>query len=193
MVNGANPRVLFEITMNSLADDGGTVNDEDFLHRVDTLAALGQEVLVSNFALFYQMKSFLRQCTDQAIGIVVGATLLPKMFDENFYAKLPGGILEGMSRLFDEKTRVFVFPHKDDKVCENAKTFNPGDKLQHLWKHLCHNELISDVLNCDEVDTTIHSADVRRWMAARDPQWKKYVPEKARRLIEERHLFGYRP
>ncbi len=102
--------------MNSLVAEGGSVDDEDFLHRVDTLSALGQEVLVSSFSLFYQMKQFLRFTTDQAIGIVVGATLLPKMLDEKFYAQLPGGIMEGMSRMFDDKTRVFVYPSKDDKT-----------------------------------------------------------------------------
>jgi len=193
LVEGKTPRVLFEITMNSLAVGGGAVNDEDFLHRVDTLSALGQEVLVSNFSLFYQMKSFLRFCTDQAIGIVVGAGLLPKMFDEKFYAPLPGGIMEGMSRLFDDRTRVFVFPMKDDKVCETASTYHPGEKLNFLYKHLTHNEWISDVLNCDDVDTTVQSSTVRDWLSARDPRWKKFVPEKARVLIEERQLFGYRP
>lgn len=191
LVDGIKPRVLFEITMNSLVVGGGVVDDDDFLHRVDTLASLGQEVLISNFALFYQMKSFLRQNTDQAIGIVVGASLLPKMFDESFYHNLPGGILEGMSRLFDERTRVFVYPHKTENSCATAKTFSPGPKLEFLWKHLCHNELINDVLNCDDLNTSIHSADVRNWMQSRDLRWKQHVPEKARKLIEERELFGY--
>lgn len=192
LVGNANPRVLFEITMNSLTGDSG-VDNEDFLHRVDTLAALGQEVLVSNFKLFYQMKSFLRQCTSEALGIVVGASLLPKMFDEKWYAALPGGILEGMSRLFDEKTRVFVFPDKNDMTCTTASTWNPDAKLAHLYKHLMSNGWITDVLNCDDVDAKIHSETVRKLMQAGDPKWKTLVPEKARKLIEERQLFGYRP
>jgi hypothetical protein len=58
---------------------------------------------------------------------------------------------------------------------------------------LTHNDWITDVLNCDDLDTTVHSNTVRDWLSARDPRWKKFVPEKARRLIEERQLFGYRP
>lgn len=194
LVEGKKPRVLYEITMNSLVSaDGGLVDHEDFLHRVDTLSAVGQEVLISNFALFYQMRSFLRLCTDQAIGIVVGASLLPKMFDEKFYAQLPGGILEGMSRLFDQKTRVFVFPTKDDKTCETAKTFSPGPKLDPLYRYLFQNQWITDALDCDDVDTTVHSNQVREWLSQKNPSWKKFVPEKARALIESRQLFGYRP
>ncbi len=193
LLDGAKPRVLFEITMNSLTGDSGGVNNDDFLNRVDTLAALGQEVLVSNFRLFYQMKSFLRQCTSEAIGIVVGASLLPKMFDEQFYEELPGGILEGMSRLFDPKTRVFVFPAKDDKSCTTAAIYNPGEKLNYLYKYLTHNDWIADALECEAVPSEVHSSDVRKWLETRNPEWKKHVPEKARKIIEERQLFGYRP
>lgn len=194
LLKGENdPKVIFEITMNSLAMDAGHVDDEDFLHRVDTLTALGQQVMVSNFRLFYQMKSFLRQYTDRAIGIVVGASLLPKMFDEQFYTTLPGGILEGMSRLFDDKTRVFVYPFKDDKMCSTAQTFNPGPKLAHLYKHLVANDMVTDILQCDDLDTSVHSSDVRQMLGARDPKWRQLVPPQVSKLIEERQLFGYRP
>jgi hypothetical protein len=192
-MNLSDAKVLFEITMNSLAAEGGRFDDEDFLHRVDTLAVLGHAVMVSNFQLFYQMKSFLRECTREPIGIVLGAALLPKMFDPAFYAALPGGILEGMSRLFDEKTRVFVYPNKSDKLCETAATFNPGGKMQHLYKYLTDNGSISDALGCNDVNTTVHSSDIMKMLEKRDPAWKKLVPEGARKLIEERQLFGYRP
>ncbi len=193
LLKDAGPKVLLEITMSSLEGKSGHVDDEDFLHRVDTLSALNYEVLVSNFRLFYQMKSFLRQCTDQAIGIVVGAHLLERMFDEQYYRELPGGILEGMSRLFDERTRMFVYPYKEQNLCLTAGSFNPPEKLHHLYKYLMANEWITDVLNCDDLDTSVHSSYVRELLEKRDPNWRKLVPDKARQLIEERQLFGYRP
>ncbi len=192
-VDAKNARAMFEITINSVTGQAGSASDEDFLHRIDTLSALGHEVLLSNFRLFYQMKGFLRACTAEQIGIVVGASLLPKMFDEQFYKTLPGGVLEAMSRLFDDKTHVFVFPHKDGKSCATASTFNPDMKLQYLVKHLMANGWIKDVLDCDDIDATIHSEAVRKMLENGDKGWVKLVPEKARRLIEERQLFGYRP
>lgn len=187
------PKTLFEITINSLTHEAGHLDDEDFLNRVDTLAVLGQEVLLSNFSLFYEMRSFLRQCTSEVIGLVVGASLLEKMFTNEFYAGLQGGILEGMSRLFDEKTRVFVFPHKEKDICLTAKTFNPPPAVAHLYQHFVQNEWIQEVLDCDHVDTSIHSAVVRKMLETGDPRWKTLVPDKVRQLIEDRQLFGYRP
>lgn len=193
LANGVSPKVLFEITINSLTHQSGHLDDDDFLNRVDTLAALGQEVLLSNFSLFYQMKSYLRQNTAQGIGVVIGASLLEKMFEAEFYKVLPGGILEGMSRLFDEKTKVFVFPHKDGKTCLTAKTFSTRPELQNLYQHFLQNDWITDVLDCDNIDTGFHSADVRKMLESGDPQWKKLVPDQVRQLIEDRQLFGYRP
>lgn len=186
------PQVLFEITMSSLAFEGDRVDDTDFLNRVDTLAALGEEVLVSRFNLFYQIKSFLRQCTDAPIGIVIGASLLPKMFDEKFYSGLPGGIMEGMSRLFDDRTKMFVYPRREGSSQVTVETYQPPAKLQYLYKHLLHNGWLGDAVGISPADVEVHSSDVRDWLMNGDSKWKTYVPEKARALIESRKLFGYR-
>jgi hypothetical protein len=193
LLKDAGSKVLLEMTMASLTGDEGEVNEEDFLHRVDTLSTLGHDVMVSNFRLFYQMKSFIRQYTDQAIGIVVGAHLLPKIFDESFYREMPGGILEGMSRLFDDRTRMFVYPHKQKNLCVTAGTYNPPPNLSSLYKHLTSNAWLVDALDCDDIDTTVQSSDVRKLLEKRDPKWKTLVPDKARKVIEERQLFGFKP
>lgn len=192
-LNPIDPKVLFEITYNSLTADHGLVDDEDFLNRVDTLASLKHEVLISNFQLFYQLKAYIRQYSQEALGIVVGASLLPKMFDPMFYVGLTGGIMEGMSRLFDEKTRVYVIPHKTDKTCETTKTLRLDKTLNHLYQHLLSNHWLVDALECDDIDTTVHSDDVRKMLEQGNPEWKKHVPDSVRKLIEEQQLFGYRP
>jgi hypothetical protein len=188
---GEEPEVLFEITMNNLTADG--FDDEDFLNRVDTLSALGHKVLISKFYLFYQLKSYLRQCTDQMIGMAIGASHLEKMFDPIFYKALPGGILEAFSRLFDEKTRLFVYPYKSEQICLTSKVFHPSPELEHLYQHLYKNELIADLTDCDHVDTSIHSRQVRDMLSQRSPKWKELVPQAAREMIESRHLFGFKP
>lgn len=189
---GRTPEVLFEITMKNLTSEG-QIDVEDFLNRVDTLGTLGHKVLISRFYLYYQMKSFLRQCTDQTIGIAVGASHLEKMFDPKFYKELSGGMLEGLSRLFDDKTRIYVFPYKTKEVCLTTKTFHPSKNDQPLFQYLLQNELLVDLLDCDSIDTGIHSRDVRKLLAERSPKWKEFVPKPVRELIESRQLFGFKP
>lgn len=189
---GKEPEVLFEITMHNLAQEG-KIDNEDFLNRVDTLNALGHKVLISKFYLFYQLKSYLRQCSQELIGIVIGASHLEKMFEPKFYSQLPGGMLEGFSRLFDERTRIFVYPYKADHVCLTTKVFHPEKNFEHLYQYLISNECIVDVMGCDDVDTSIHSRDVRDMLSKRSPKWKDWVPKKARELIESRQLFGFKP
>lgn len=189
---GKTPEVLFEITMNNLAQEG-KIDDEDFLNRVDTLNALGYKVLISKFYLFYQLKSYLRQITKELIGVIIGASHLEKMFEAKYYEGLPGGMLEAFSRLFDDHTRLFVYPYKADDLCLTTRVFHPDKKFEHLYQYLLGNEFIVDVMNCDNIDTSIHSRDVREMLSKRSNKWKDWVPQKARELIESRQLFGFKP
>ena len=192
LYDGKETETLFEITMNNLARTG-EIDNEDFLHRVDTLNTLGYKVLISKFYLFYQMKSFLRLCTNELIGISAGASLLEKMFEPSFYKSLPGGMLEGFSRLFDEKTHLFVHPFQSEKGLMTAQTFKPEPKISHLYQHVLANDFITDVQGCEKVDTSIHSEDVRVMLSQGSKKWKDLVPKAARELIESRQLFGYKP
>src|SRR5262249_19170504 len=147
------PTVLFEMTTHNLATKEG-VDGNDFLDRVDTLISLGHNVLISNFLLFYQLKSFLRMHTSENIFLVVGASHLEKLFDPNFYKSLPGGLMEGCSRLFDDKTQVLVFPFKTSDTCMTTKTFHPQAQYVHLYQHLVSNNLVADISGCDQLDTS---------------------------------------
>ena len=185
----SDPTLLFEITMSNLMVKGA-VDAQDFLDRVDVLSTLGHRVLISNFDLFYQLKFFLRQATQEPIAIVLGASHLAKLFDESYYAKLRGGILEGFSRLFDQKTKLLVYPFKTENECRTAATFHPNPNLEHLYQYFRKNEQIVDMTQCDDVNTSLHSHDVRTLLQAGDSKWEALVPKAAKDLIKKRRLFG---
>ncbi len=180
--------VLFEITMSNLQEEG-SLDPQDFLNRVDSLGQLGHPVLISDFSLFYQLKGYLRQRTDQWIVQVIGAAHLDKLFDSQYYSELAGGILEGFAKLFDSRTKVFVFPFKSDQICTTAQSFFPAAEQLHLFKYLLANQWIEDILGCDDVDTSIHSADVRRMLIQGDPKWESLVPPQVRDYIKKHNLF----
>lgn len=183
------PLVLFELTMHNLSQQQGDVDAKDFLDRVDTLSALGHHVLVSNFYLFYQLKTYLRHCTDQDLVMILGASHLEKLFNPKYYSELPGGILEAFGRLFDPRTQIYVYPYKSEQLCTTASTYNPDSNLSHLYRHLLTNGHIADILGCDDVDTSIHARDVRNMLANKDKTWENLVPKAVRDLIQSRKLF----
>lgn len=184
------PKVFLEMTIHSLRE-AGKVEGKDFLERVDTITALGYNVLLSNFNLFYQLKNYLRTCTHETIAMVIGAPLIEKILEEDHYKDLEGGILEAFSRLFDNKSMLLVFPFKDSKTCNTARSFFPPQPLSYLYKYLLETQHIVDIANCDDLDTSIHSEDVRKMLEQRDTKWEGLVPEKVRDLIKQKKLFGY--
>ncbi len=189
------PMVILELTMQLLntSDDPSakvTIDQKDFLDRVDTLALLGHHVLISNFFYFYQLKNSLRSCSNNEIYMIIGAPLLDKLFDKELYKDLPQGILGAFGNLFDNNTHLLVYPYKDEKVCLTSEAFNPEASLHHLYRYLFENNFIRDVSNCDDLDATLHSENVRTLLNERDPKWESMVPKKISEHIKKKKLFG---
>src|SRR5216117_1461418 len=89
--------VLMEMTLENLLA-GGQLNHADFLARVDILGALGRTVLISRFGEYYRLAGYLFRYTNKPIGLVMGVPSLIQIFNEKYYTKLEGGILEALGR-----------------------------------------------------------------------------------------------
>jgi len=180
---------LMELTMHNLQTDGN-INEKDFLERVETLNTLGFHVLISNFFLFYGLKRFIRRYNPHFLALVVGASHLEKLFKEEHYQDLEGGLLEGLGKLLEQKTKLYIYPHKTSQLCLTSKSFFPALHLRHIYAHFTENKQIVDVSGCDETDDYLHSADVMKMLENKDPRWEQYVPGKVKDLIKNKKLFG---
>jgi hypothetical protein len=149
---------------------------EDYLNRIEMISQLGYSCLISQFHLFYQLKHFFRRYTDKPIAIVMEASKLGRIFDESHYKNLEGGIMEGLGRLLDSQTKLLIYPHKTDKLCQTAQTFHPTAKLNHLYSHFLELKQITDISGCDETGIYNHSEDVRNLIGKKDKSWEKMVP-----------------
>lgn len=183
------PLVLYELTMKSLAPDGN-INEKDFLDRVRSLCALGKHVLVSGFDLYYQLKQSLAQYTEEPLIIICGASHLDRLFHEEYYRHLEGGLLEGLAKLFDHKTKMYIYPHKTETTCMTTRSFFPPTKYLKIYQYFLETQNIVDISGCDETKDYLHSDYVRDLILAKDPHWKDCVPEVVRELIEKENLFG---
>jgi len=98
-----------EITMANLLASGN-IDYEDFLARIDTLAATGNNVLISNYLEFYRLTSYFRRYTKQMVGVAMGINNLLEVFNEKYYENLDGGILESFGRLFKNSVKLYIYP-----------------------------------------------------------------------------------
>lgn len=206
---------LMEITMHNLRESG-QLDPQDFLARVDTLAALGNTVLISNYSEFYRLVSYFRRYSQEMIGIVMGVNNLIEIFNEKYYESLEGGILESFGRLFRQKVKLYVYPMRQDayerylskdksearqladapemlraKVLITARNLQIEPHLRGLYDYLQENHYLGNVTGFDETILHIFAPDVLKKIREKDPCWETMVPAPIAQLIRERELWGY--
>lgn len=180
---------IFEFTLNNRLKNT-KISVDEALKKVKMISSLKKPVLVSSFSLFYKLKEHLRAMSEKPLGIVIGATHLEKLFDEKFYFDLPGGILEGMGKLVDEKTRLYIYPHKTEQMCLQVKSFFPKPAIKHIYAHLIENKFIQDIAGCDEIQEFVHSDDILKLVKKKDNRWKKLVPESVQSIYMDQVKAG---
>ena len=186
---------LMEVTMRNLRGEGSEVDRRDFLARADLLAACGMTVLVSDFFEYYRLAAYLSERTSERIGIVMGIPSLVDLFDERYYARLPGGILESFGRMFKNDLRLYVYPlrRNEDEELSTVDNLQVGGELQPLFDYLRGRGSFVALDNYRAEYLRIFSRDVLARIAARDPSWEDMVPPAVADAIRSRGFFGYVP
>lgn len=149
---------------------------DDLIQRIEMLSTLGLRTLVTHFPLYYQMKSFFRKYTQNPMILVMSASHLDRIFSPEHYKNLEGGIFEGLGKLLDENTRLYIYPYKTEKLCLTASTFHPSKGSQKVYEHFRDAELILDISGCDESADFYHSEMVSKMIQKKDKKWEKLVP-----------------
>jgi hypothetical protein len=216
-LQGVDVVVLMEITMHNLLASGN-LDHVDFLARVDTLAALGNNVLISNYLEFYRLTSYFRRYTKQMVGVAMGINNLLEIFNEKYYENLEGGILESFGRLFKNSIKLYIYPMRKsafDRYCMSDPTNCPTPALgssthplaidvwinainlqvelhlRNLYAHLLENHYLAAIVGFEPRIMDIFSRDVLQKIHEGEGDWEKMVPEPVATLIKERQLFGF--
>jgi hypothetical protein len=191
-VQGEEVVVLMEMTLKNLSD-GGEINHQDFLDRVDILGALGKTVLISNYLEFHRLASYLHRYTKRMVGLVMGVPTLREIFDEKWYAELEGGILESFGRLFKNELKLYVYPLRDSATGSviTAGNLRVAPHLRHLYAYLLENHFVQGLRDINEAYLPIFSRKVLAQLKAGDPAWEEAVPGPVARIIKERRLLGF--
>jgi hypothetical protein len=192
-LQGATPVVLMEMTLRHLTT-GDMIEEKDFLHRADTLSALGKTVLISNFRRFHRLASYLSRYTRQPLGLALGASKLGEIFDDSFYNESEGGMLGGLGQLFKNPARLYVYPSLRTETSEvlTANEFPVAPHLTHLYRHLLANRFIQGIKRYRTDLLPIRSRDVLSRIQSGDVSWQNLVPPAIVDIIKRNKLFGFR-
>lgn len=210
-VQGENVVTFFEITMNNLLSTGADY--DDILARADVLNTMGHPVLVSNYSEYYRLSAYIRRYTDKMIGIALGINLLLEIFNDVYYKNLEGGILEACGRLFKDNIRLYIYPIKGfmynqylgrqkkdfvDKLDARefaaeslitAQNLQLQPHLRNLYSYLLENHYIECIVGFNTNLLSLYSRSVFDKMVKQNPEWEKFVPEKAVQIIKSKQYW----
>ena len=185
---------IMEITMRNLLAQG-EVDLADFLSRADVLATTGHTVMVSDYVEYYRLAAYLFRYTTRPIGLAMGAMNLREVFDEAYYSKLEGGILESFGRLFKNNLKLFVYPYIDEHTRELVTLDNlqVPPALRQLFGYLVDRGCIVQLTDFNRGYLGIYSHDVLSKIGPNNTEWESMVPPAVAAVIKARGLFGFAP
>ena len=185
---------LMELTMRNLLAGGKEVDRRDFLARAEVLGACGMTVLISDYFEYYRLAAYLSWRTRERIAIVMGVPSIFELFDEKYYADLPGGILENFGRLLKNDLKVYVYPMQRSPTDElqTIHTVKVKPDLQPLYDYLVGRGSFVQLDNYNPEYLQIFSRDVLKRIASGDEAWDQMVPPQVAEIIRQRGFFGYK-
>lgn len=193
-IDETNTEPIAELTINDLQAGSEKIDEREYLDRVDILCNLGQTVMISNFPEHFVLSKYISQhFTKKKVGMVLGLPTLRKLLDEQYYSNLPGGLLEGLSRLFNSQTKMFVYPtlEKNDEII-NIDNFKLEPHIQPLFDYLRVNQKIVNLSNYDKSLLNIEPDVVLNMIQTGDPRWEEMVPVYVANMIKQKKVLGYK-
>ena len=193
-----NTEILFEITLSNLIASGfeGELNERDFLDRADIIGSLGYNVIISNFSEYYKLVDYFSKFTrnQTKVGLAMGVNNLVEIFNEQYYADLPGGIMEAFGKLFKKNVKVYLYPYldKEKDILLTSKNLQVSDSVHELYKYFLYNGRIQDILNYNRSYLDSYSRRILEKIANAEQDWENECPEGVADIIKDRGMFGYK-
>ncbi len=192
-VDESKVELVSELTLHNLqTDNDSSIDEKDFLDRVDILCSLGHMVMISNYHEYFKLVAYLSRLTRRKIGLLLGIPSLQAIFDETHYEFLPGGILESFATLFSRNVKLFIYPTlRSDNRIYNCENFEIPEHLRPLFQYLLVNDKIEDIRNYQLDNLRWTTDEVLAMVQRGELGWEKLVPPQVAEIIQEKCLFGF--
>ena len=208
-VNESRLKVFMELTLGTLKD-GGDIDHDDFIARIEVINACGYGVLVTNYFEYYRLSAYLRRLVREPIGLVMGLNNLADIFKEQYYENLDGGILEAFGVLLKENLKIYGYPIEQETFEIYSKQMGRGDNveavadedglitidnlivgenLRNLYKYIRENGFLETIENCDRENMKLFSRDVFQKVCKRELGWQDPLPRPVVEMIEAKGLW----
>ncbi len=159
----------------------GTDSLEHLLNRVKLLQKCGQNILVTNFDRSYKLTEYISQFTNNHINIVFRATKIIEILENEKLASL-----DRLSRIFNERTRMYIYPVHSNRVPDNNKIdptknifglcdYKPSDLNADLYKHLTKSGYIQELTNFKPELALWDSQSCGQLKVKDEKSWRKLI------------------
>ena len=183
--------ILAELTLDTLSDENGFVDEADFLQRADFLNALGHYVVVSNYAKHDTLINYLKDYRVKEVGLLIGVRELKDVIASKFEKNVEGALLSAMGELFSKNIRIYAYPaFGENGEIITAGTMPVPEGIKFLYKYLLDSQHIVEVKDYDESLLNIFGWKVKELIKKGDDAWKQLVPQEVAELIEKNGLYG---
>lgn len=186
-------QILFELTLKDLSADG-KIDEKDFLDRVDIIGSLGYTVLISNYQKYYTLVSYLSDSVrNRKVGVILGVDNLKQIFEDKYYDRLKGRLLEAYGILFGRNVKLYVYPalgttSSELRTLDNIELEDPS--LYYLLSYLKDNGKIEQIQCSNQDILHIYSDHVVKMIKDHEEGWEAMVPSIVAKMIKDNQLFG---
>jgi hypothetical protein len=183
--------VIPEISM-SLLLDRGVVDNEDFLARVDLLAALGQKVLISNSESYSDLNMFFTKSAKKNIAFVMASYNLEEILNKSRYTESRYGLVGSLGKLLEPRTKLYIYPACDDENAsiQTLEKLEVASDQKLLLKYLKENKMIESIEDYNKDVISIWSRRVLKMIQDGAEGWEKFVPASVAKTVKIKCLFG---
>ncbi len=183
---------LLDISVRELKETEGE-NLKGFIDRIEALTAGNQSVLITDCSDYYLVAEYLARYEATQIALPLGVANFRQLMKEERYAKLSGGVLEAMGRLFGAGVRIYVYPMIDAETGkrETIDSLALPKEVQTLYAYLLEKQYVTGLEGLPDDLLRVTSDEILEWIRSGDARWEKYVEEGVARAIREQGLFGY--
>lgn len=111
--SNAETLAMLELSVNNLREKE-PVSYAGYRQRLEPLTNSGERVLLTSLKESYALTDYLRRYSQAPLRFCMGVSSLALLFGKEFYAGLPGGLLEATGKLFANNVRLYIHGMPND-------------------------------------------------------------------------------